>query len=150
MNIDLLVSALVPEEGYRGLLYDDKTGKDLYKGCLIQGNPTIGIGWNTAGKPISLERAKIIAGWLVLDTWNELTTTLPWVYDLPEDVQIAICDMAYNLGVPGLLKFTTFLSMIKTGNFAVASDDLKSTLWAKQVGARADKIESLIRNAVHS
>ena len=150
MNVELLVSALVSEEGYRGLLYDDKTGKDLYKGCLIQGNPTIGLGWNVAGKELSLERARIITGWFVQDTWAELETALPWVTSLPEGVQIAICDMAYNLGVPGLLKFTTFLTMMKAGNYSVAADDLKTTLWAKQVGKRASVIESLIRNAVHS
>lgn len=150
MNKDQLVSDLVVEEGYRGLLYDDLTGKPLTTGDTIRGNPTIGVGWNVAGKPISLERSKIITGWFVDDAWQQLQTTLPWVVSLPDGVQTALTDMAYNLGVSGLLKFTTFLAMLKSGNFQTAADDLKLTLWAKQIGSRAVKIESQIRNALVS
>ena len=145
MDRDLLLKDLEAEEGYRPLLYDDFNGKQVLKGAALIGNPTIGIGWNVAATPISLERARVILGWMVDDKLGPLNAALPWLAGLPEPVQRAVSNLAYNLGVTGLLKFDTFLSLLKAGQYVAAADDLAQTLWAKQVGNRAARICALIK-----
>ena len=63
----------------------------------------------------------------------------------PEAIQESLVDMYFNMG-SNLTGFTTFLSLIKAGNYSAAADDLKGTLWAKQVGSRAVRIEAAIRS----
>lgn len=147
LNFDALVNNLCQEEGYKDLLYDDKTGKAITSGSTIIGNPTVGFGWNPSGKPISKERAKIITSWFAQDAMEDLDQKLPWWKTLSDNSQLALADMSFNLGIDVLLKFTTFLAMLKAGNLKGAADDLTTTKWAKQVGSRAIFLESLIRNS---
>lgn len=145
MDRDLLLKDLEADEGYRPLLYDDATGKQWRKGDAINGWPTIGIGWNIASTPLSLDRARIILGWMVDDKLGSLDAALPWLSGLSEPRQRAVANMAYNLGVTKLLKFDTFLSLLKSGQYEAAADDLETTAWWKQVGPRGPRIQALIR-----
>jgi lysozyme len=58
----------------------------------------------------------------------------------------AILNMAFNLGLHGLLKFTTFLRLLQEKKWHDAADDLHTTLWSREVGQRAVRIAQLIRN----
>lgn len=147
MDRDLLLRDLVADEGYRPLLYDDATGKQWRQGDQIKGWPTIAIGWNVASTPISLDRARVILGWMVDDKLGPLNAALPWLSGLSEPRQRAVANMAYNLGVTSLLKFDTFLSLLKSGQYEAAADDLETTAWWKQVGQRGPRIQALIRGA---
>lgn len=145
MDRDLLLKDLEADEGFRPLLYDDFSGKQWVLGDVIKGRPTIGIGWNVSATPLSLERARIILGWMVDDKLGLIYAALPWLSGLSEPRQRAVANLAYNLGVTGLLKFDTFLSLLKSGQYDAAADDLESTVWWKQVGKRGPKIQALIR-----
>jgi lysozyme len=141
-----LLKELELEEGSRSLLYDDKTGKVLKSGDTIVGNPTIGIGWNVSGKSISLDRQRVILGWFVNDAWDELVQALPWVVDHPHDVQIALVDLCFNMGIDKLLTFKNTLSLIQQKKYKEAADALDKSLWAKQVGpTRSHNVENLIK-----
>lgn len=145
MNRDLLLSDLETDEGFRPLLYDDATGKQWSKGASILGWPTIGIGWNVAATPISLERARIILGWMVDDKIGSLNSAMPWLSGLTEPRQRAMANLCFNLGVTKLLMFHTFLSMMQAGQYDLAADDLEQTAWARQVGKnRVARICALI------
>jgi GH24 family phage-related lysozyme (muramidase) len=145
MDGQLLIADLEDEEGYRGLLYDDKTGKPLRSGDTIQGNPTICMGWNTAGKSMSLERSRIITGWLIDDAWSEVQVAYPWAAMLSEPRQRAMTDLCFQLGIEKFNKFNTFLSLMGAGRYDEAAQDLESTAWWNQVGKRGPKIQALIR-----
>lgn len=147
MNRDGLISNLKQEEGFKPFVYDDANGKLIAAGYKVIGNPTIGYGWCLSTEPVLEDLAEYILGYFVDETWKSLISAAPWIETVPEDVQTALADMAYNLGVNGLLKFTTFLEMIKHGNYSGAADDLQTSRWAKQVKTRAARIEGLIRNA---
>lgn len=148
MDNEKLLADLTDQEGFRALLYDDATGKKIISGSTLQGNPTIAIGWNVAGRPCPLDLAQVICRYHISQTWNELSRAIPWVVDCPEPCQRALCNMGFNLGVPGLLKFNTFLSLMQLGHYGEAADDLQATLWHRQVGSRGPKIESLIREGI--
>jgi len=147
MDRDLLMADLERDEGYRPLMYDDSTGRQWLPGAKILGWPTIGIGWNVAVTPLSLERARIVLGWMVDDKLGPINAALPWLSGLTEPRQRAIANLAYNLGVTGLLKFDTFLSLMKSGRYEEAADDLENTAWWKQVGERGPRIQALIKGA---
>ncbi len=103
------------EEGFKPLVYDDANGKPVVKGYTLIGNPTVGYGWNLAGKPITTQRATVILDWFVSDTYKELFETLPWTFDLPDAPLTGLVDMAYNMGVEVLSTFHTFLSLLEAG-----------------------------------
>jgi lysozyme len=148
MNSELLLADLTDQEGFRAVLYDDATGKKITKGSLVQGNPTVAIGWNVAGRPCPRDLANIITQYFITQTWGEVTHALPWAANLPEPQSRALCNLAYNMGVPTLLTFKTFLSLMQLGHYSQAADDLAGTLWFKQVGSRGPKIQALIKTGI--
>ena len=145
MNPDLLLADLTDQESYRSVLYDDKTGKKITPGVMVQGNPTLAIGWNVAGRPCPLDLAQTICRYFIAQTWAELVKAAPWVANLPEPQARALCNMAYNMGVPALLGFTQFLALMQLGDYDRAADDLSGTLWWRQVGTRGPKVQALIQ-----
>jgi len=146
MNLNLLLTHLKNEEGFRPYLYDDANGKLLQKGSTIEGNPTIGYGWCPSTNPLPDDLGEIILQYFATSKYNELVRRLPWVSSLPDNVQVALADMAYQLGVNGLISFKQFLSLIKQGNYKDASKDLDQTLWAKQTPNRVKAIQTLLLN----
>jgi lysozyme len=150
MNSELLLADLTDQEGFRPVAYDDATGKKVVAGTMVQGNITVAIGWNVAGRPCSLELAQIINRYQTNETWTELCAAAPWVTTAPEPCQRALCNMAFNLGVPSLMAFNTFLSLMQLGHYNEAADDLAGTLWSRQVGSRSGKIQALIKEGIPS
>ena len=145
MDADSLLADLTDQEGFRAVLYDDKTGKKITPGVMVQGWPTVAIGWNVAGRPCPLDLAQTICRYFIAQTWAELVKAAPWVGNLPEPQARAVCNMAYNMGVPVLLGFTQFLALMQLGDYDKAAADLETTLWWRQVGSRGAKIQALIQ-----
>lgn len=145
MDLTAITADLQGDEGFRGLLYDDATAKPVTKGSTLEGYPTIGYGWNVAAKSISPERAKIILGWFVSDTMGELLQIAPWVASLSPNRQRALGNLAYALGVHGLMAFTVFMGLMKNGDFEAAAEDFETTKWFDEVGDRAKRIQALVR-----
>jgi lysozyme len=54
-------------------------------------------------------------------------------------------NMAFNLGIDGLLGFKNTLSAVKAKNWAAASQGMLSSRWAEQVGARAQRLAKMMR-----
>lgn len=145
MNRDQLVADLEVDESFRPFLYDDANGKALLRGSTIVGNPTIGIGWSVSTRPLAHDQARIVCGWHVDDAWGTLVHAVPWVQGLSEVRQRALANMAFQIGVTGLLKFDTFIGLMQAGHFDEAAADLATTLWFKQSGNRGPRIQALIK-----
>ena len=77
---------------------------------------------------------------------TELQKALPWVTDLSDVRQRVLYNMAYNLGVPSLLKFTDTLAMIKQGDYTGASIYMLRSKWAGQVGDRAKRLSVAMKD----
>lgn len=145
-NLDLLVADLQRDEGWRGVLYDDKTGKPIRPGSIVEGHPTIGYGFALDVAPLTQDEGDFILRRRAQQRIADVQNYLPWSSSAPESVQRALTNMAYNLGIHGLLGFAAFLTLLAQGKYAEAANDLKTTLWAAQVRDRAIRIEGLIRN----
>lgn len=70
---------------------------------------------------------------------------MPWWRSLDPVRQRVIVNMAFNLGVPGLMKFRNTLAMIKRGDYAAAAVAMGQSKWADQVGQRAVRLQHMMR-----
>lgn len=77
----------------------------------------------------------------------DLDTRIPWWAHQPEPVQRALVNMAFNLGVPGLMGFKGMLAALQARNYVEAAKAALDSKWAKQVGDRARRVADLIRGA---
>lgn len=133
MDRAALLKELLRDEGLKLTAYRDTVGK-----------LTIGIGHNLE-RPISEPAAQRIFEDDVDEHWRELQAALPWVDQLDDVRQRVLLNMAFNLGVPGLLKFTNTLELIRMGRYAKAADAMLHSLWASQVKSRAVRLAAMMR-----
>jgi len=75
----------------------------------------------------------------------QLEQQLLWFAGLDAVRQGAITNMAYNMGVEGLLKFHQTLEYIQQGNYEAAAAEMLHSVWAQQVGDRAQRLSEQIR-----
>lgn len=75
---------------------------------------------------------------------NDMDLKLPWLVGKSDGIQRALCNMAWQLGLNGLLQFTGMLSSIKNGDYPAAAEHALDSLWAKQTPQRAARIAALI------
>lgn len=81
----------------------------------------------------------------------ELAAALPWIATLDPARRRVLQNMAFNLGVgvpggkKGLLGFKNTLGMIQRGEYAAAADGMLKSLWASQVGKRAQRLAQTMR-----
>jgi lysozyme len=139
-----LEAQLAVEEGDRNLLYDDATGKTFLKEMTLKGNLTVGTGINlmTGLDTDELE-------YLELNRITKAQTFLaayPWYQAQDEVRQVALADLAFNLGYRGLLEWPKFLADMSAKAYPAAVAEIRSnTLWVGQVHpARANRIEQMI------
>jgi len=56
-----------------------------------------------------------------------------------------LINMAFNLGIHGLLSFKKFLYYLSMDNYQRAADEMLNSKWAKQVGGRANELAEQMR-----
>ena len=61
-------------------------------------------------------------------------------HDLPEDAQLVIANMCFQLGRPRLSKFKNFISAVNNSDWARAADEMEDSRWYRQTTARADRL----------
>lgn len=134
MNARRVAEQLLVDEGLRLKPYRCTAGK-----------LTIGVGRNLEDKGISAAEALGLLDNDIGEFWKELTSLLPWVLTAPEAVQEVLLNMAFNLGVPGLLKFKETLRLLQSGGYSLAAQAMLDSKWAKQVGPRAERLSNRVK-----
>jgi lysozyme len=131
MAIDMrsLTDQLVRHEGLRLNPYFCTAGK-----------LTIGVGRNLEANGISKAEAYFMLENDIVKIINELDEHLPWWKDLSTARQHVLVDMAFNMGIFGLMKFQKTLEAIKDERYADAAVEMLDSKWAKQVGNRAQAL----------
>jgi lysozyme len=127
---------LLEDEGLRLKPYRDTVGK-----------LTIGIGRNLDDVGISEGEAHFMLVNDITAVQVALHENIRFYDDLPERVQIVLQNMAFNLGVHGLLQFKKFLVFLSEGDWQNASIEMLNSRWAGQVGKRAIRLSKMINNA---
>lgn len=120
---------------------------------------TIGIGHNLDANPLNSQEVKVLGDWKKGITKNaalyllrrdvykielELCKKLRFWQALDDERQYALIDMAFNLGVVGLLKFRRMLAAMEIGDYRGAAKECLNSKYAKDVGVRARRIARTI------
>ena len=142
MSSSFLKPDLVRDEGERHVCYRD-----------TKGYPTWGIGHKDllahVGQIFSSAQIDAAFNQDVATAEGGISHALPWFKDLSSLRQDCLVNMAFNLGVHGLLEFDTFLGFMQRKKYAQATLDLRGTPWFHQVGDRANRICQQIISNTH-
>lgn len=108
---------------------------------------TIGIGRlidQRKGGGITVEEAEFLLQNDIKKVAMQLSDKLPWFLSLPDNVQRALCNMCFQMGINSLLGFKTTLLHVANGNYKQAALNAKKSLWYKQTPERASRVIALL------
>jgi lysozyme len=128
-----IVEQLIKHEGIRYKPYRDTVGK-----------LTIGVGRNLDDVGLSDDEVQYLLINDIKKVQDQLNQKLPWWSQLNPVRQKVLLDMAFNMGIDGLLGFKNTLGMIQRGDYAGAAQGMLASKWAKQVGKRAERLAKMM------
>ena len=143
MNIAKLKKQIIANEGVRKIAYKDTLN-----------NWTIGV-----GHLIKLPDEEYLLDKELTDLEIDqiLTTDLNQAIDdarkfidadsIPEDAFHVVIDMAFNLGLPKLMRFQNFQQALRNKDFVQASFEMLDSVWAKQLPNRSKRLAKQMRDA---
>lgn len=117
---------------------------------------TIGVGHNMESLPkykgqvipdkISEQFAMELLDWDIQRTTTFLEIAWPHFKTIPEGPRKnALINMAFQLGLGGLLRFKKMITAIEQGDFETASKEGLNSKWAKQTPKRAKRVMEQLR-----
>ena len=109
---------------------------------------TIGVGRlidKRKGGGITKEESKYLLENDIDRKLRDLRTRLPLFDKLDDARKGVLMNMAFQMGVDGLLKFNKTLTLIEAGDYKAAADNMLKSLWAKQTPARAQRMAEQLR-----
>lgn len=125
-----LLKSIADHEGFSSTAYPDPISK---------GKPyTFGHGLTTITESESLQ----IVQNRITSIRAQLSVKLPYYSGLPDACRDILDEMAYQMGVVGLLNFVFTLKLVEKGDYLGASNELKLSRWASQTPKRASTLIS--------
>ena len=144
--IGQLEADLVRDEGEILHAYSDNKA-DAETLERLRGYLTIGVGIlidPRRGGGITREESRYLLQNRLATVFRQLDHSLPWWSKLDPVRRRVLANMAFNLGIAGLLGFHKTLTLIEEGQFNLASKAMLESKWAQQVGARADRLSFML------
>lgn len=145
MNLDQLKQELAEDEGCKYEIYLDHLGL-----------PTVGIGHliteddpearMNVGTPVSEERVNMLFRRDIAVTVEDCHRLYDDFKDLPEEAQLIIANMMFNLGYPRLSKFVGMKSCVDKRDFNGAAEEMIDSKWFDQVPNRAKRLVARMRS----
>ena len=128
---------------------DEGVVYELYR-CSL-GHLTGGIGhliteWDEDyyGKPIGYPvPQEQVDAWFAVDinrTLQDCKEIFPDFNDLPNEAQLVIANMCFQLGRPRLSNFKKFIAAVNDRDWVKAADEMEDSRWYKQTTARAERL----------
>jgi lysozyme len=133
----------------RQLIRDEGQVLEAYQDHL--GFWTIGVGRLIDGRKgggISPEEAAYLLDNDISRKAAELDAALPWCRGLDEVRRGVLQNMAFQMGVQGLVKFKTTLGLVQSGSYKQASQQMLKSLWARQTPQRAARLARQMETGV--
>lgn len=134
MDLDRLREMLTKHEGLRLKMYKCTAGKW-----------TIGIGHNIEDKGISEDVAQRMFEEDIAEVIEDITKVIPEFYDLPERIQLVVCDMRFQLGAGGFRSFKNTIKKIRSRDWEGMINGMRASLWYKQTTNRVNDLIALVR-----
>jgi lysozyme len=104
---------------------------------------TIGYGRNLDDMGISEDEALYLLQNDIDACYSELNV-FNWFQELDQVRQEALVDMRFNLGLPRFLSFKKMIARLIAKEYSQAAEEIINSLYAKQVGDRANEIAYMI------
>jgi len=145
MDIEVLKQQLIEDEGCEYEIYLDHLG---YKTCGIGHlcRATDPENELEVGDPVSVERVNELFAEDIEKVIEDCTILYDNFYDLPEEAQLIIANMMFNLGRPRLTAFRKMKAAVDDHNWIEAAIQMEDSKWAKQVPNRAKRLCDRMRN----
>jgi len=128
-----LKTQLMDEEGYRQFVYAD-----------TQGVLTVGIGRNLVTTGLTVGEAMYLLDNDIVRCENDLWRLCPFYRDLDNARKLALIDMTFNVGIQSFLGFKAMIAAIQAKDYHRAAEEMRSSLWAKEVGKRAEHLAMIM------
>lgn len=132
MNV---VESIKRHEGFRSRMYEDSVGVK-----------TIGYGFNLE----EIELPKPVAElWLAHEIQNHQKELeqFHWYHNLDAVRQDVLLDLHYNLGDSRFRQFKRMIKALENQKYDEAAKEMLDSKWASQVGNRATKLASLMKQS---
>lgn len=98
---------------------------------------TIGYGRNLEQKGITKLEAEELLQNDIIYMFSVLPNKIELFNSLSKPRADVLVNMAFNLGINGLLRFKKMLAAVEMGDYLTASKEMLNSRWAEQVGDRA-------------
>ena len=147
MNIEQLRKELEVDEGVKYEIYNDHLGYPTFGiGHLVRDtDPEAGA---AVGTPVTEDRVIQAFNEDVETVLNDCTILYRDFNDLPEEAQLIIANMMFNLGRPRLSKFKGMKAGVDSRDWKKAADEMIDSAWYRQVPNRAGRLVSRMKALV--
>ena len=144
MDVGKLRADLERDEGVKHEIYLDHLGLPTFGiGHLVrEEDPEYG--WDV-GEPVSDNRVAEAFESDIQITIDDCEKLYPDFYELPEEAQLIIANMCFNLGYPRLSKFKGMKAGVDARDWNAAADEMVDSRWYRQVTNRADRLVERMR-----
>lgn len=145
MNIDKLREELKIDEGYKESIYLDHLGLRTFGvGHLVTSSDPE---WEyTVGYPVCTERCIDAFEEDIQIVLNDCKNVYVFFDDLPEEAQLIVANMMFNMGRPRMSGFIKFKVALATNNWKEAAIEMEDSKWHKQVTNRANRLIERMNN----
>lgn len=108
------------------------------------GKTTIGIGHNLDDKGVSKAVVNMMYEEDVEEAIFDLLTLFDNFYELPENIQLVLADMRFQLGPGGFRSFERMIVSVKDRNWPEMIKQMQTSSWYKQTSNRATDLISMV------
>ena len=147
MDIEKLQEELKKDEGCKYEIYLDHIGYKTFgighlcKATDLENNQDV-------GTKVSEDRVNECFQEDIEKVLDDCTILYDDFYTLPDDVQLIIGNMMFNLGRPRLTNFVRMRTAVNNKDYIEASVQMLDSKWAKQVPNRAERLSERMRNVI--
>ena len=144
VDIEQLIIDLQYDEGYREEIYECTEGYATF-GCghkVIQSDPEYGY---PIGTPVSEDRCADAFQTDIDNILSNIYAIFPDFDNLPEEVQLILLNMNFQMGLNGLSKFKNMRAAIDNQYWQTAADEMTNSKWFYQTPNRAKRLIARMR-----
>lgn len=145
MNLEKLQAELTEDEGVKYEIYLDHLNLPTcgIGHLILQSDQEYGL---QVGTPISETRVRELFEQDIEIVLKECKILFPSFDILPDEVQLIIANMMFNMGRPRLSKFKKFIEAVIMSNWQDAANEMVDSRWYNQVPNRANRLVERMRN----
>lgn len=119
-------------------------GRKRFSYRCTAGKLSIGVGRNLEDRGLREDEINLMLSNDIDEAEGIARKLIPNYQKLSEERKAVVINMAFNLGETRLSQFKQTLTAINEGRYADAATGMRNSLWYKQVGARAERLATIM------